>query len=175
MKLEELPKLKVGDPVLMAPIGNSKLRPAKVVKVGRTLYHVQPDGYGEWARETFRIDTWQGTKEQVGHGSWITTSEMQEQKSRKAAAIEALKTWGLLFNYRNDDWTLGDLERLVMVITLIKRRGVCSVCGNEQGLRISDGMILHHGDGSKNWPPTNCAGWGRPPVESPAREEARNG
>lgn len=95
-------RLPVGTAVIIRRrYGSAEPVPARIVKVGRTLYHVLRD---QWAdkpdrTETFRIDT--RMSDDGAYYSVETTAEA-ERRERRDEAVRALREAGIEFRIGGD-------------------------------------------------------------------------
>ena len=111
--------IKAGDEVRVYDVNSAPARrgqhdpgePGKVVKVGRTLVHIE---YFH-RTETFRIEDGR-RNDNYGH-QWFLTLEQAEVKDRRRAAEDALRSVGLQFTSsgRRDSLTLEQIEALAEV------------------------------------------------------------
>lgn len=108
--MKSLKDVKVGDAlVLFARYGAQPAGvPVEVVKVGRTLVHVDTPNATYSNPQAYRMDT--GFRNDKYEGSYVVTHEQVAERERRTAALEEVKSLGLEpVRYAGDPLTSGQL------------------------------------------------------------------
>lgn len=105
-------EIEVGDEVrVYAPSHSASGVSAKVLKIGRTLVHIQQGS----RVETYHRDTQRLNGRQVGAGTYFRTIEQVQASDRSANALRALSECGLSIN-TGCKFTTDQVEALVNLV-----------------------------------------------------------
>lgn len=105
-------EIKEGDEVLIYGVGRDRTgTTAKVVKVGRTLVHIE----SHRRVDTYHLDTQRLNGRQVGTGSYFRTHAQVEADTRQSDALKALKECGLT----PDSPTAFTIEQVEALVKLV--------------------------------------------------------
>jgi pyridoxine 5'-phosphate synthase PdxJ len=104
-------ELKAGDEVLVYRPSHKDGSPAKVVKIGRTLIHLQQG----LRVETYDRDTQRLNGRQVGTGTYFRTAEQVKSSERNANALQSLRECGLSID-SGHKFTTDQVEALVKLV-----------------------------------------------------------
>lgn len=104
-------ELKEGDEVTVYSPSRRAGSPAKVVKIGRALVHLQQGS----RIETYHRDTQRLNGRQVGTGTYFCTAEQVKTSERDAEALQSLRECGLSID-SGRKFTTEQIEALVKLV-----------------------------------------------------------